>query len=74
VGTHIFLKARAEGAVKVIAPTKYANIVSPSPFALIVVGNISAAHTKDAVSIGWKHTMYAKINTKQAALPALLAV
>jgi len=70
VDTHIFLKARAEGVVKVIAPMKYANIVSPNPFALIVVGSISAAHAKDAVSIGWKRAMCAKINTKQAALPA----
>ena len=49
----MFLKARAEGVVYVIAPTKYENNVRLRPFALIVVGKISAAQTKDGASTHW---------------------
>jgi hypothetical protein len=67
-------KATAAGVVYVIAPTKYAKKVSPIPLALIVVGKISAAQTKDGASTHWYAIIYRKMKTRQAALPGLFVV
>lgn len=41
----MFLIARAEGVLYVMAPTKYPNVEIPTPLDRIEVGNISAAQT-----------------------------
>ena len=70
----MFLNANGPGVEKVMKPTKYANMLNPTPFARIVMGKISAHQTKDGASMNWKSTIKRYMKATQAMLPALLSV